>query len=98
MPTAINGIRLPNRVFVRSESAPKNGNRKTASTLSIAISTPVTVSLMPNVFCSISGMMLSYVCQNAQIERNASPISIVRFVFSFIIIPLLQFPRRLRLP
>ena len=67
-----------------SESAPKRGNRKIASTLSIAIITPDTVSLTAKVFFRINGTMLSYNCQKEQIDKNASPTRIVRLVFSFI--------------
>ena len=35
---------------------------------------PVIVSPMPNVFFKISGITLSYICQNALIDKNASPI------------------------
>ena len=46
---------------------------------------PENVSFMAKVFVSISGITLLYICQNAQIERNAKPIRIVCLVFSFIV-------------
>ena len=45
---------------------------------------PETVSSKWNVFVKISGMMLSYICQNAQMDKNASPTSTVRLWSSFI--------------
>ena len=39
---------------------------------------PEAVSFMRNVPVRISGTMLSYICQKAQMERNASPTSSVR--------------------
>jgi hypothetical protein len=65
-------------VFTLSDNAPNNGNRNKARTLSSAIKTPVTVSPNPNVFFNIKGIMLSYICQNAQIDKNASPTKKVR--------------------
>ena len=79
----MNGIRRPIFVLVRSLSAPKNGSRNSASTLSAAMIAPETVSLRWNVFVKISGMMLSYICQNAQMDKNASPTSTVRLLSSF---------------
>lgn len=78
VPKMIKGVRFPNRVSTRSERAPNKGSRKSASTLSKAIMVPVKVSPMPKVFSKIKGMMLSYSCQNAQIEKNARPIKKVR--------------------
>ena len=77
VPVTINGILFPNPVSVLSDIAPKIGSRKMASTLSAAIMAPVSVSPIPNVFCRISGIMLSYICQNAQMERKARPINTV---------------------
>ncbi len=84
MPPRINGIRRPIFVLVRSLSAPKNGSKNSASTLSAAMIAPEMVSSKWNVFVKISGMMLSYICQNAQMDKNASPTSTVRLWSSFI--------------
>ena len=73
VPASMNGVRFPSGVSTLSESVPNTGSRKSARTLSIAISTPVTVSPSPKVFCRISGIMLSYIFQKAQILKNASP-------------------------
>ena len=71
-------MRRPMRVLVRSLSAPKNGSKTSASTLSAAMIAPQTVSSSWNVWVKISGIMLSYICQNAQMEKNANPTRTVR--------------------
>ena len=73
MPPRINGIRRPIFVLVRSLSAPKNGSKNSASTLSAAMIAPEMVSSKWNVFVKISGMMLSYICQNAQMDKKRQP-------------------------
>ncbi len=78
VPHAIKGILLPIFVSTLSDSAPKTGSKNNANTLSAAISAPVTVSPSPKVFCKISGMILSYICQNADMDKNASPTKKVR--------------------
>ena len=83
VPNSMKGMRLPRRVLVRSDSLPNSGSRNRASTLSAAMIAPETLSPMWKVSRRISGMMVSYICQKAQIEKNASPISSVRRVFSF---------------
>jgi len=45
---------------------------------------PVAADDNPNEFSKISGIMLSYTCQNAQMDINAKPINIVRLLLSFI--------------
>ena len=40
--------------------------------------TPDHVWLMPNLFVRMSGMVLSYACQNAQMRKNAKPTQMVR--------------------
>ena len=77
------GIRRPSFVFVRSLSAPKNGSRNSASTLSAAMIAPESVSSRWNVSVRILGMTVSYICQKAQMERNARPTSMVRLLLSF---------------
>ena len=84
VPKRIKGIRLPSFVSVLSEMPPKSGSRNSASTLSAAMMAPETVSLRWKVLVSIRGTMLSYSCQNAQMERNARPTRIVRLLLSFI--------------
>ena len=84
VPPSMYGVLFPIFVLVLSDSVPKNGSRKSASTLSAAIIAPENVSFRWNVFVSISGTTLSYICQNAQIDRNASPTSTVRLLLSFI--------------
>ena len=84
VPPSIYGMRFPILVLVLSESVPKNGSRNSASTLSAAMIAPENVSFMWNVFVSISGMTLSYICQKEQIDRNARPTRTVRLLLSFI--------------
>ena len=76
-------MRLPIFVFVLSERAPKNGRRNSASTLSAAMMAPENVSFMWKVFVRMSGMTLSYICQKAQMDRNARPVRMVRRLLSF---------------
>ena len=77
-PTTMKGIRRPSRVWVRSLRAPSSGRRNSARTLSSAIIAPLTVSPKWKLFLRISGMILSYSCQNAQIDRKAKPTKKVR--------------------
>ena len=83
LPKMMNGMRFPIFVFVRSERVPKKGSRNRASTLSAPMMTPASVSFMWKVCLRISGTTLSYICQNAQMDRNASPTSMVRLLLSF---------------
>ena len=77
VPPNINGIRFPIGVSTLSERLPKIGSRNKASTLSAAMIAPVTVSPRPKEFFKINGITLSYICQNAEIDKNARPISMV---------------------
>ena len=79
----MNGIRRPMRVLVLSDSAPKNGSKNSASTLSAAIIAPAKVSFSLKVSVRIRVITLSYICQNVQIDKNARPTRIVRRLFSF---------------
>ena len=79
----MNGIRRPMRVLVLSDSAPKNGSKNSASTLSAAIIAPARVSFSLKVSVRIRVITLSYICQNVQIDKNARPTRIVRRLFSF---------------
>ena len=78
VPPRMKGVRRPSFVWHLSDSLPKNGSRNSASTLSMAITTPTRLSFMWNVFFKIRGITLSYSCQNAQMDRNAKPTSSVR--------------------
>ena len=78
-------MRRPMRVWVRSDSAPNSGSMNSASTLSSAITTPLRASPAWKVFFRIRGMMPSYTCQKAQMEKKARPTSNVRFVSSFMV-------------
>ena len=49
-----------------------------ARMLSSAMMTPEAVCDRPNLFVRISGMVLSYACQKAQIRKKANPTKIVR--------------------
>ena len=51
------------------------------------ITAPVRVSSIPNVPLSIRGITLSYICQNAQMDRKANPTSTVRLLSSLIPAP-----------
>ena len=73
VPTTIKGSLLPNRVSTLSDREPKRGKRKTASTLSPAMMAPVMVSFIWKVPCKINGTRLSYICQNALMDKKASP-------------------------
>ena len=73
-------MRFPIFVFVLSERAPKNGRRKSARILSAAIIEPERVSFMWKVLVRMSGMTLSYICQKAQMDKNARPVRIVRLL------------------
>ena len=83
VPPTMNGIRRPMRVLVLSDSAPKNGSKNSASTLSAAIMAPAKVSFSLKVSVRIRVITLSYICQNVQIDKNARPTRIVRRLFSF---------------
>ena len=87
VPKRMKGMRLPIFVEVRSESEPKNGSRNRARMLSAAIIAPENVSFMWKVFVRISGTTLSYICQNAQMDKNARPTRMVRLLLSFISVP-----------
>ena len=83
VPPTMNGIRRPMRVLVLSDSAPKNGSKNSARTLSAAIIAPARVSFSLKVSVRIRVITLSYICQNVQIDKNARPTRIVRRLFSF---------------
>ena len=90
VPKRIKGIRLPSFEWLLSETDPKNGSRKSARMLSAAMIAPENVSFMWKVFVRISGTMLSYICQNAQMDKNARPTRMVRLLLSFIsVLPLM---------
>ncbi len=78
VPARIKGIRLPMGVLIRSESVPNSGSRNRARTLSAAMIAPVSVSPRWKVFLRIRGMILSYICQKAQMDKKAIPIKTVR--------------------
>lgn len=48
---------------------------------------PVSVSPIPKVFCRIKGIILSYNCQNDEMDKKASPKKKVLFVLSFKVAP-----------
>ena len=83
VPPTIKGMRRPMRVLVLSDSAPKNGSKNSASTLSAAIMAPAKVSFSLKVSVRIKVITLSYICQNVQIDKNARPTRMVRRLFSF---------------
>ena len=70
VPPTINGMRRPMRVLVLSDSAPKNGSKNSASTLSAAIMAPAKVSFSLKVSVRIKVITLSYICQNVQIDKK----------------------------
>ena len=72
------GMRRPTRVRVLSLSLPNSGSMNSASTLSSAMTTPMSVSSTAKVSFKISGIRLSYTCQNAQMDRKARPTRVVR--------------------
>lgn len=78
------GRRRPRGLRHLSDSAPNRGSRNRASTLSAAIMAPENTSFMWKVLVSINGTRLSYICQKAQIDRKAKPMSTVFFLSSFI--------------
>ena len=80
----MNGMRLPIFEWLRSDSEPKNGSRNSARMLSAAMIAPEKVSFMWKVLVRISGTTLSYICQNAQMDKNARPTRMVRLLLSFI--------------
>ena len=77
-------MRLPIFEWLRSDSEPKNGSRNSARMLSAAMIAPEKVSFMWKVLVRISGTTLSYICQNAQMDKNARPTRMVRLLLSFI--------------
>ena len=78
VPRIMYGVRLPSLVWVLSERCPNRGSMNRAKILSIAITRPVAASPIWKVFCRMSGIMLSYICQNVLMERNAKPTRRVR--------------------
>ena len=84
VPKRMNGMRLPIFEWLRSDSEPKNGSRNSARMLSAAMIAPEKVSFMWKVLVRISGTTLSYICQNAQMDKNARPTRMVRLLLSFI--------------
>ena len=89
VPKRMNGMRLPIFEWLRSDSEPKNGSRNSARMLSAAMIAPEKVSFMWKVLVRISGTTLSYICQNAQMDKNARPTRMVRLLLSFISLLLL---------
>ena len=83
VPQKINGFLLPNLEVHLSEIPPNSGNKKSAKTLSAAMMAPEMVSFMEKVLVKINGITLLYICQNAQMDKNAKPILTVCFVLSF---------------
>lgn len=59
VPKMMKGVLRPRRLLHLSETAPKSGSRKSASTLSAAMMTPESVCDMPNLSVSILGIMVS---------------------------------------
>ena len=96
VPNRMNGMRLPILVSVLSDRPPKSGSRNSARMLSAAIMAPENVSFRWNVFVRIRGTTLSYICQNAQMDRNARPTRMVRLLLSFMLRS--PFPVRSALP
>lgn len=84
VPKRMNGMCLPIFEWLRSDSEPKNGSRNSARMLSAAMIAPEKVSFMWKVLVRISGTTLSYICQNAQMDKNARPTRMVRLLLSFI--------------
>ena len=70
VPKRMNGMRLPIFEWLRSDSEPKNGSRNSARMLSAAMIAPEKVSFMWKVLVRISGTTLSYICQNAQMDKT----------------------------
>ena len=66
------------RVRVPSLSLPNSGSMNSASTLSIAMTTPIRVSSTAKLSFKIRGMMLSYTCQKALMDKKARPTKKVR--------------------
>ena len=92
VPKRMNGMRLPIFEWLRSDSEPKNGSRNSARMLSAAMIAPEKVSFMWKVLVRISGTTLSYICQNAQMDKNARPTRMVRLLLSFIsVLPFLVY-------
>lgn len=66
--------------------------QKERQNVSAAMIAPENVSFMWKVFVRISGTMLSYICQNAQMDKNARPTRMVRLLLSFIsVLPFLMY-------
>lgn len=78
VPKTMNGVRRPRLPVCLSEIAPNSGSRNSARMLSSAMMTPDHACDMPNLFVRISGMVLSYACQKAQIRKKAKPTQMVR--------------------
>ena len=78
VPPTMYGMRRPTRVRVLSLSLPNSGSMNSASTLSSAMTTPMSVSSTAKVSFKISGIRSSYTCQNAQMDRKARPTRVVR--------------------
>ena len=70
-------------MLVRSDKPPKNGSRNKARILSAAMMMPVRDSSILKVSRRIRGTTLSYICQKAHMDRNASPTRMVLLLFSF---------------
>ena len=78
VPPRMYGMRRPMAVRVLSLNLPNIGSMTSARMLSMAMTTPVSVSSTWNVYFRMRGMMLSYTCQNAQMDMNARPTNTVR--------------------
>ena len=74
VPARMKGIRRP----TRSLRAPNRGSMNRARMLSRDMTKPDMVSPRPKVFFRIRGIMLSYICQNARMEKKANPTKMVR--------------------
>lgn len=77
VPYKKNGLRRPILFLHLSETAPKNGSRNRASTLSMAMIRPEKVSSRWKVLVSTKGITALYICQNAQMLRKPKPICTV---------------------
>ena len=86
VPTNMKGVLLPRLWFTLSDHAPNIGSMMRAKMLSMAIIPPERVSPILKKYFSISGIILSYICQKALIARNAKPMVIVRLLSSFMIL------------
>ena len=59
VPAIMKGVRRPRLLLHLSESVPKSGSMKSASTLSAAMMTPDRLCDMPNLSVSILGIIVS---------------------------------------